>query len=50
MTLAMRRESLEMPEVKCFLRLLESEAFQSKLEELGGYTLEKPVMIREIQS
>ena len=46
----MRRESLEMPEVKCFLRLLESEAFQSKLEELGGYTLEKPVTIREIQS
>jgi putative molybdopterin biosynthesis protein len=44
----MHKESLEMPEVKCFLRLLGSEAFRSKLEELGGYTLEDPIRIIEI--
>ena len=44
----MRRESLEMPEVKCFLKLLGSPAFRSKLEELGGYSLEAPVRIKEI--
>ena len=44
----MRKDSLDMPEVQCFLRLLGSEAFRSKLEELGGYTLEQPLKIREI--
>ena len=42
---AMRRDSLEMPEVKCFLRLIGSEAFRSKLEELGGYALENPRIV-----
>ena len=41
----MRRESLEMPEVKAFMRLLESDAFREKLEELGGYTLESPRIV-----
>ena len=44
----MRQESLEMPEVRCFLRLLESEAFRNKLDELGGYILESPVRIISI--
>ena len=44
----MRKESLGMPEVKCFLKLLGSEAFRSKLEELGGYTLTQPPRILEI--
>jgi putative molybdopterin biosynthesis protein len=41
----MRRESLEMPEGKAFMRLLESDAFREKLEELGGYTLESPRIV-----
>ena len=45
---AMRQESLEMPEVKCFLRLLGSEAFRRKLEELGGYSLAGTGEIRKI--
>ena len=44
----MRKESLGMPEVKCFLKLLGSEAFRSKLEELGGYMLTQPPRILEI--
>ena len=44
----LRKDSLKMPEVKCFLRLLESEAFRRRLENLGGYTLDTPVKIREI--
>ncbi len=44
----LHKESLEMPEVKCFLRLLGSKAFRNKLEELGGYTLEDPIRIIEI--
>ena len=44
----MHQESLEMPEVKCFLRLLGSEAFRNKLDELGGYILEDPVRIIHI--
>ncbi len=37
---AMRPETLELPEIKCFLRLLQSEAFKEKLNEFGGYSLE----------
>lgn len=44
----MRKDSLEMPEVKCFLKLLGSEAFRKKLDELGGYALEDPVRIVEL--
>lgn len=35
---AMRLETLEMPEMKSFLRLLTSDSFREKLEELGGYS------------
>lgn len=44
----MRKDSLEMPEVKCFLKLLGSETFRKKLDELGGYALEDPVRIVEL--
>ena len=37
---AMRPETYETPEMKCFLRLLGSEEFRSKLGELGGYSFE----------
>lgn len=37
---AMRPETYESPEMKCFLRLLGSEEFRSKLGELGGYSFE----------
>lgn len=37
---AMRPETYETPEMKCFLRLLGSGEFRSKLEELGGYSFE----------
>ncbi|MBR0374339.1 MAG: molybdopterin biosynthesis protein [Mogibacterium sp.] len=43
---AMRPETLDLPEVKCFLRLLGSDAFRAKLEELGGYSLEGSGEIR----
>ena len=42
---AMRKDSLEMPEVKCFLRLIGSDAFRRRLNELGGYALETPRVI-----
>ena len=42
----MREESLGMPEVECFLRLLGSEALRGALEKLGGYRLEKPRIVR----
>ncbi len=44
----MRPESLEMPEVRCFLRLLGSQAFRKKLDELGGYSLRETYEIRRI--
>ena len=37
---AMRPETYESPEMKCFLRLLGSDEFRSKLDELGGYSFE----------
>ncbi len=37
---AMRPETLELPEIKSFLRLLASDEFRTKLEELGGYSFE----------
>lgn len=37
---AMRPETYELPEMQCFLRLLSSDEFRSKLEELGGYSFE----------
>jgi putative molybdopterin biosynthesis protein len=37
---AMRAETLDSPEIHCFLRLLASDAFKEKLDELGGYSLE----------
>ena len=36
----MRPETLQMPEVQCFLRLLGSTEFREKLAELGGYSFE----------
>ena len=44
----MRQENLDMPEVRCFLKLLRSELFRSRLYELGGYTLKDPEFIRII--
>ena len=46
----MRPETLEMPEIKCFLKLLASPDFRDKLEELGGYSLEGLGEIRRISS
>ena len=37
---AMRPETYDMPEIRCFLRLLTSEEFRARLEELGGYSFE----------
>ncbi len=37
---AMRPETLEMPEIALFLRLLGSQKFKEKLDELGGYSFE----------
>ena len=37
---AMRPETYETPEMKCFIRLLLSDEFRAKLEELGGYSFE----------
>lgn len=37
---AMRPETYETAEMKCFIRLLGSGEFRSKLEELGGYSFE----------
>ena len=37
---AMRPETYESPKMKCFLRLLGSDEFRSKLDELGGYSFE----------
>ena len=37
---AMRPETYDMHEIKCFLRLLTSKEFRAKLEELGGYSFE----------
>lgn len=36
----MRPDTLDMPEMKCFIRLLGSDEFRAKLDELGGYSLE----------
>lgn len=36
----MRPETLDMPEMKSFVRLLGSDEFRAKLNELGGYSLE----------
>ena len=41
-----RQESLDMPEVKCFLKLLGSEMLRTRLDELGGYTLTEPEFVR----
>ena len=46
---AMRPETLEMPEMKSFLRLLVSEGFKAELEKLGGYSTEHTGEIREIR-
>ena len=45
---AMRPETLEMPEIKCFLRLLASDGFRARLEELGGYSFEGSGEIKRI--
>ena len=39
--------ALEMPVVKVFLLVLESEAFRLRLEALGGYKLRHPGQVRE---
>jgi len=36
----MRPVTYEIPEMKCFVRLLGSSEFERKLDELGGYSLE----------
>lgn len=46
---AMRPETIEMPEMKCFLRLLGSDEFRNKLEELGGYSFERTGEIKTIR-
>ena len=46
----MRPETLEMPEMKTFLRLLTSGGFKAELERLGGYSTEKTGEIRYINS
>lgn len=45
---AMRPETLEMPEIKSFLRLLVSDGFKAELEKLGGYSTEKTGEIQTI--
>ena len=45
---AMKPETLEMPEMKSFLRLLVSDEFKAELEKLGGYSTEKTGEIRRI--
>lgn len=45
---AMRLDTLEMPEMKSFLRLLTSEAFRAQLEKLGGYTFNQIGTIKTI--
>jgi len=47
---AMRAETLELPEMQSFLRLLVSEGFRAELEKLGGYSTEHTGEIREIVS
>ena len=42
----MRQDSLDLPEIRCFLRLLGSEAFRNKLRGLGGYSLKEPEYVR----
>ena len=45
---AMRPETLEMPEMKSFLRLLTGDEFKAELDKLGGYTTEYTGEIRRI--
>lgn len=47
---AMRPDTYEMPEIQAFLKLLDSEEFKEKLEELGGYSLEGSGEIIKIKS
>ncbi|MBQ6440376.1 MAG: molybdopterin biosynthesis protein [Mogibacterium sp.] len=44
----MRPETLELPEMQSFLRLLTCEEFKAELEKLGGYTAEHTGEIRQI--
>ena len=44
----MRPETLELPEMQSFLRLLTCEEFKAELEKLGGYTTEHTGETREI--
>jgi putative molybdopterin biosynthesis protein len=44
----MRPETLELPEMQSFLRLLTGEEFRAELEKLGGYSTEHTGEIREI--
>ena len=45
----MRPETLDMPEMKCFVRLLGSDEFRAKLDELGGYSREGSGEIMKIK-
>ena len=47
---AIRKESLELPQVKAFLELLKSEKFHRKLDEMGGYGYSQAGRIVEIKS
>lgn len=46
---AMRPETLEMSEMKSFLRLLTGEEFKAQLEKLGGYTFNRIGEIKTIE-
>jgi putative molybdopterin biosynthesis protein len=46
---AMRPETLEMPEMKSFLRILTSDGFKAELDKLGGYSTEHTGEIRYIR-
>ena len=45
----MRPETYEMPEMKCFIRLLGSSEFKERLDELGGYSFESSGEVKRIR-
>ena len=45
----MRPATYEMPEMKCFIRLLGSSEFKERLDELGGYSFESSGEVKRIR-
>jgi putative molybdopterin biosynthesis protein len=45
---AIRKEDLETPQVQAFIKILKSEAFHKKLDEIGGYGYHQAGNIVEI--